>query len=214
MPALQRAIALADVEHRAVLVGENLQLDVLGIFEITLGVERAVLEVRLRFALRGRECGIDLGERLRDLQPFAAAAAGGFERERQSVALCRFARVRDALDRFGAARYERHLRRLHRAARAQLIAHRVDRIGMRADPAEPGFDDAACEGRVLGEESVAGMNGIGPALMRDLEDAIDVEVTLRRSRGSEHVRLVGHANVKRLACRAHDANRDLAAIRD
>jgi hypothetical protein len=73
------------------------------------------------------------------------------------------------------------------------------------------------------------MNGIGPALMRDLEDAIDVEVTLRRSRGSEHVRLVGHANVKRLAirfgvdgdagdahlaCRAHDANRDLAAIRD
>ncbi len=50
MAPLQRAVALADVHDAAVLVGQHLQLDVLGILEIPLGIDRAVFEIRLRLA--------------------------------------------------------------------------------------------------------------------------------------------------------------------
>ena len=52
MAPLQRAVALADVQHVAVLVGQDLQLDVLGVVEITFGVDRRVAEVGRRLALR------------------------------------------------------------------------------------------------------------------------------------------------------------------
>ena len=61
--ALQRAIALADVEYGAVLVGEYLQFDVLRIIQIALGVDRRVLEVCLCFAARRFERRFELARR-------------------------------------------------------------------------------------------------------------------------------------------------------
>ena len=143
MPPLQRTITLADVQYGAVLVGEDLQLDVLGIFEIPFGVDGAVLEVRGRFALRGRERTGDLIERSGNLEAFAAAAARRFERQRQAVLLGGGARAGRIRDRRGAARDDGDARSDHRLARAHLIAHRVDRVRVRPDPGQARGEDRA-----------------------------------------------------------------------
>ena len=78
MAPLQRTVALADVNDVAVLIGEHLQLDVLGILEIPLGVDGAVLEIRFRLApgrfKRGFEFGARCARRCKPLPPPPEAA--------------------------------------------------------------------------------------------------------------------------------------------
>ena len=83
--------------------------------------------------------------------------------------------------------------------------------------------------RLLGQESVAGMDRLSAAVVRDLDDALELQVGLTRRRASDVVGLVRVARVDRvavgvrvdggggdaeLAARAHHADGDLAAIRD
>jgi hypothetical protein len=49
---------------------------------------------------------------------------------------------------------------------------------------------------VLGEEAVAGVDGVDAGLAGHLEDAFGVEVALRRGRGTEQVGLVGGPHVR------------------
>ena len=67
MPALQRAVAFADVHDVAVFVGEDLQLDVFRVVEVALDVDDRILEVRFRLAYRRCERTRNLFERPRDL---------------------------------------------------------------------------------------------------------------------------------------------------
>ena len=154
----------------------------LGILKIALGVDGRVVEVGLGLALRGGECGFDLRRCVRDLEALAAAAAGRFERQGQPVLLRRDARRGDVGDRFGAAGHDRDARRDHRLARADLVAHRVDGVGMRPDPGHAGGDDGAREARVLGKKTVARMQRLGAALPRDLDQPVGVQIALRRRR--------------------------------
>ncbi len=93
----------------------------------------------------------------------------------------------------------------------------------------PSLSDRAGEVGVLGEEAVPGVDGVGTALLEDLEDARGVEVALGRRLAAEGVGLVGVADVRRVAvevgvdgdgrdaelpARAHDADGDLAPVRD
>ena len=132
----------------AVLVGDKLELDVLGIIQIALGIDHRVVKIRARFALRGRERRIDFVERSRDLEPFAAAAARGFERQRKSVLFGRVARGADVDDFLRAAGHDRHAGGDHRLARSDFVAHRIDRRRVWTDPGQSRFDDRACETRV------------------------------------------------------------------
>jgi len=117
----------------------------------------------------------------------------------------------------------------HRLARAQLITHRADRLGVGPDPGQTGGDHTARELRILGEKTVSGMHGPGSGLQRDRDQLLAVEVALRRRGWADSVRLVGETNVQRLAVsvgidgdaldahlarRPNDANRDLTAVRN
>ena len=55
MPALQRAIALAEMHRGAVRVGHHLDLDVPRILDVLLDVDRAVAKPGLTLALSGLE---------------------------------------------------------------------------------------------------------------------------------------------------------------
>ena len=55
MPALNRTFALAKMDHRPVLVAENLKLDVAGRVDVLLEIHIADAESRLGFALRRLE---------------------------------------------------------------------------------------------------------------------------------------------------------------
>src|SRR5262249_19625992 len=119
-------------------------------------------------------------------------------------------------------------RRRRRAVR-DLVAHHLDSVGWRADPRRAALADGAGEVRVLGEEPVPGMDGLGTAARDHVDDGVRVQVALRSRLAAERVRLVGVPHVRgvavelgvhgdrrhaELAARAHDADRDLASVGD
>ena len=53
--ALDRALALAEVDDRAVMIAEHLELDVARVLDVLLDVDVADAEGRFRLALRGLE---------------------------------------------------------------------------------------------------------------------------------------------------------------
>ena len=69
----------------------------------------------------------------------------------------------------------------------------------RADEDDARLLAGAREGGVLGEEAVAGMDGLGAGLARDLEDPLDVEVAVGRRVAAEQVGLARARDVRRVA---------------
>src|SRR5262249_56833921 len=99
----------------------------------------------------------------------------------------------------------------------------------RADEDDPRLLAGLREVRVLGQEAVAGVDGLRPAALRDLEDAVDPEVAVARGRRPDEIGLVGLADVEgeavglgvdghrlrfQLAAGPDDPHRDLSAVRD
>ena len=88
---------------------------------------------------------------------------------------------------------------LGRVAGADLVAHDLDGLGRRADEGHAPLGDGPGEVGVLREEAVAGVDGVGPALLDDVEDGLGVEVALGRRLAPEGVGLVGQADVEGVA---------------
>ena len=227
--ALDRAVALAEVDDVAVAVGEDLDLDVAGVLEVALEVDGVVAEELLALAGGALEGVGEVVGRQRDAEALAAAAAGGLAGDRVADLGGQLRGVLDGLGGLGGAGDDRHPGLLHDLAGPGLRAHRVDRVGRRADPGDVGLADRAGEGGVLGEEPVAGVDRLGAGLGGDREDLLDVQVALGRDGGTEQVGLVGLADVAGVAVglgvdgdradahlleRADDADRDLAAVCD
>src|SRR5204862_6543899 len=76
MPALQRAVALAEVDGIAPPVAQHLDFNVARVLEKLLKIDIAVAERRFRLALGGSNRGLKLALIARHLHA-AAAAAGG-----------------------------------------------------------------------------------------------------------------------------------------
>ncbi len=117
------------------------------------------------------------------------------------------------------------------AARRALVFEPISSIASGGGPMKtsPASFDRARERGVLGEEAVAGVDRLGAALERGLDDAVDPQIALGRRRGAEQVSLVREAHVQRrrvrlridgdrrdahLAARAQNPHRDLAAVGD
>ena len=114
--ALQRAVAGADDDDVAVLVGEALGLDVARLVEVALDEALAAAERGDRLADGGLEQLGDLLERAGDLQAAAAAAERGLDGDRQAVLLGEGDDLVGARDRVGGARHQRRAGALRRCA--------------------------------------------------------------------------------------------------
>ena len=84
MAPLNRAFALAEMNRRAVRVGENLELDVARVAKIALEQNAIVAEGRERFALRAFERFVKARERLDDAHAAAAAAGARLDQQRKT----------------------------------------------------------------------------------------------------------------------------------
>ena len=213
----------------AVHVEQELHLDVPRLVEVALEVDAAVAEARLGLARRRAERRLHAGCGVDDADALAAAARGRLERDRIADALRVLPRRACVGDGIGRAGHDRHAGRLHRAARLDLVAHRLDGLGRRPDPLESGIAYGARERGVLREESVAWMDRLRARLLRRSEDLVGDEVRLRGHVAVERHRHVRHARVQRfrvpvrvdrdgldvhLARGADDAQGDLAAVGD
>src|SRR2546426_119351 len=76
-------------------------------------------------------------------------------------------------------------------ARPHLVAHLLDHLPGGPDEGEPGVRAGLGEAPVLGEEAVAGMDGLDSDAPGDIEDALDVEIALARRGGADGHGLIG-----------------------
>ena len=113
--------------------------------------------------------------------------------------------------------------------RTRLVAERAHRCGRRTDEREPRVRAALREFGAFREESVAGMHRIRTGHRGGVQHRIDVQVRFARRRAAQALGVGGRAHVRRvlvgiridgdrferhLRGRAHDAQRDLAAVCD
>ena len=132
--ALGRAVAGRDPHHVAVLVADDLDLDVARPGEVALDVDLVATEERLGLALGAGHRVVDLGGRLHDLHAAAAAAERGLDAHRPAVLVAELADLVGALGELGGAGHDRCAAALGGEPRRHLVAHLVDRLGRRADP--------------------------------------------------------------------------------
>ena len=126
MAALDRALALAEMHDVAVVVAENLELDVARRFDVLLEVDVADAERGFGFALRRLDRLRELARRAHDAHAASAAARGRLDDDGIADVLRQLERLVLAVDRTVAAGQDRHPGLLHHAAGARLVAHQAD----------------------------------------------------------------------------------------
>ena len=126
-------------------------------------------------------------------------------------------------------RHQGHAHLLRDATGGHLVAHGAQGGGRRPDEDEAGRGARLGEARVLGEEAVAGMDGLSARGPRGRDDLVLVQIALGGGRGAEGHRHVGLENVEgfpvgigedgdggdsHLAAGPDDPYRDFATIGD
>ena len=226
--ALQRAVALAQVADVAVLVGEDLHLDVLGLDQILLHEDAVVAEGLARLIadeLKGRA---DLLKRLAQAHAAPAAARRGLENDGEAELLRPGLGLGGVAERLTGAGDDRYAARHGDLLGFQLVAHLGQHVAGGADELYAGVLAGLGEGRVLAQKSVAGVDGVHAALLGQRDYLVNGQVRAQRAQvlayeiglvrlGAEEVHHVllgvnGHGAQVEVVARAEYAYGDLAAV--
>jgi hypothetical protein len=82
-------------------------------------------------------------------------------------------------------------------ARALFVAHAANDIRGGTDPSEAGGDHLFGKIRILREEAVAGVDGVGTGSRRRIEHGVDLQIAIARRRGSDKMRFICGFDVHR-----------------
>ncbi len=227
---LHGAVALVQMHQIAVLVAQDLHLDVACAADQLLEIDLVVAEGGQRLAPRGFQRRRQLGCGFDDTHAAAAAAPAGLEHDREADAGCERGASRIVIRQRRRRRHHRHAGRHRGMARRHLVAQRAHHFGARADPTQPGGDDLLGKVRVLRQEAVAGVDGVDAGAPGDAQDVVAVQVGRQRFLAlADQVALVGLEAVQRLTVLlridrdgadahlgggAHHPDGDLGAVRD
>src|SRR5204862_1062862 len=229
MAPLDRAFALAEVDDDAVVIAENLELDMARRLDVLLDVDVGDAEGRFRFALRDLDRVRQLRRRPHHPHPASAASRRRLDDDGKADVLRYLQRLVFTVDWAVAAGQDRHTRLLHHSPGAGLVAHQPDHLGIGTD--EPDVTRFAHfrQIRAFRKKSVSGMNGVGPGDFSGADYRGDVQVAVRAARRTDADVLVGEANVQgvlvcdrihrdgfdaELAAGKNNPQRDFSAVRD
>ena len=148
VPALDRAFALAEREHAALPVGEDLDLDVPGRDDRLLEIESRLAESSLRLGGGRLERAFELIRVANGAHALAAPAGDGLEQDRIPDVVRGRARL---VERRGAfrARHDRDARGDHLLFRRGLVGHARHRLCRGADEDQVVVETCLGEGGVL-----------------------------------------------------------------
>ena len=192
--ALDGALALEQVDHVAVGVAEDLHLDVARVRDVALQEHGAVAERGGRLVARGLPTAPCELRWVAD-QPHAAPAAAERRLDQQREADLRGRVVTDAVGVDGHAGQHRDARCGHHGLGRDLVAHRCDRAGRRADEGQAGVGAGPGERGVLGQEPVARVDGVGAGRGGRGDDQVGPQVGVGGRRSGQPDRLVGQRHV-------------------
>ena len=208
--SLHGAVARAEMDHVAVVVAEDLYLDVARPGQVFLQVALGPSKSPLRFPLRRLQCLGRLGGRGYDPHSAAAAAERRLDRHRPPEGVPELDDLARPAQSVVGAGDGRDAGPDGGGTAADLVAHGLDGVGRRAYPAHPRTGHGPGEVSVLGQEAVAGVDGVGPAAGDGVEEALDREVAFRRLGAAYEVGLVRGPDVPGTAVRfrVHRHRRD------
>ncbi len=228
MAALDRAIALVEMQDVAVPVAQDLDFDVAGAADEALQEDGAVAEGRLGFAAGFLQPAGEIGGVFHHAHAPAAAAERGLDDEGEADFTGDLLRVPGIVHRLLGAGDHGDAGLLGKAAGGGLIAEQVEKVGAGADEGDAGLGAGAREGGIFGEEAVARMDGIHFLFPGQGDDALVIEVGLHRPFAlADEVGFVGLEAVQGQAVflgidgnraqaefvgRAQNANGDFAAV--
>ena len=228
--ALDRAVALIEVDQIAMAVAENLDLDMARLADQFFQIDLAIAESGFGFAATGFGLGVQLAGILDHPHATTTAAPAGFQHER----IADIARHRRPVIRCvgqGACRgHHRHLGLDGHVTRGDLVAEGFHDIRRRADKGQAGRGTGLGEVGIFRQEAIAGMDKGRAALLGNRDDAVDIEIGLHRTEaGANPIAFIGLEAVQRqlvlfridrdraqaeLGSGAHDADGDFTAIGD
>ncbi len=169
MPALDGAFALADGPHGAVLVGHHLDLDVVAGGQVAFAEHRGIAERGLAFPLGGSHFGGQRTQFAHHPHAAATAAGGRLDQHRQLRGGHRVG------IKFGQ---HRNTGCGHQFLGLDLGAHGLHRGHRWADPDQTGLLHGLGEIRVLGQESVSRVDGVGAGRMRRGDQLTGIQVAV------------------------------------
>ena len=220
--ALNRTFALAQMNHAAEIIRDDLNFNVPRTFNVMLEIKSGLRYVDESKHVEEFLLVAD------DEHALAAAAADGLEDDGVADLFCRGNRHAVARQGLGAFCHG-NARRNHGGARRVLVADQPNRFGQRANPSHAGVDDHLREVRVLGEETVTGVNGVSLGGLCGVDYRLAVKVAVKGVLGAHAQSNVGQLRVKGFLVRvrvnrdglnahllagANDAHGNLAAVRD
>ena len=150
VPSLNAAVALEEVDHLSVTVGQDLDLDVTRVLDELLDIDLVVSKGLAGLRLRGDQRVVEIGLRVHAPHSFAAATRCRLEHHRKSDVQSdplRLVHIAQRLDRPGN---HRNPGLGHELAGCGLAAHGVDGLGRRTNPDQASVDDRARKVGVLG----------------------------------------------------------------
>src|SRR5947207_5428998 len=131
MAALQRAVALAEVDGAALAVAKHLDFDVARPLEIFFEIDRIVPERDLGFGPRARQRQGQFGFGAHDLHAASAAAGGRLDQHRKTNIARNAERVRVRADAAIGTWHDRNAEATRGALRLDLLPHQADMLGLR-----------------------------------------------------------------------------------
>ena len=174
--ALDRAVALVEVQAVAVLVGKDLDLHVPWLEQVFFHQHPRIAERRLCFTLGRGQCFGQLADVLHHLHALAAATGGGLEQHRIADALGGAAEGFQVLGLAVVARHQRYTGGFHQGLGRRLAAHGVDGRSRWAEEDQPGGLDGPGETGVLGKKAITGVDGLGAAGLGGGDQLVDLQV--------------------------------------
>ena len=161
------------------------------------------------------------------LDTASTATEGRLDRDREAVLVREGEHLIRGVHGIGGARNLRGIDLLGNVAGSHLVAELGYGRRGRPDPRHAGIDHGHGEVRVLREEAIPGVNGVGPGAGGGVENLVDHEVRIGGRGAAQGVGLVRHAHMHGVsigirvdghggdafvACGADDAYRDFTAV--
>ena len=227
VPPLHRAIALQEVDHVAVVVGDDLHLDVPGMLDVFFEIDFGVAEGGLGLGLGLLDGGLQ-GQIVQGHAHAAPAAAGRrLDQHRKAELVGQRDGLALALDQPLAAGHGGNVDFLGQSPGGVLVAHQGHRLVRGAD--ELDLATAADLGKmgVFGQKTVARMNRLHVADLGGADDPVDLQVAVGGLGRADAIGFVGQFQVggaavglaedghgldAQLAAGAEDAQGDFAAV--
>ena len=179
VPALDRAVALEEVDHLALGVGQHLHLDVTGAQDGALDEHAGVAERPLCLAHGGGEGLRETVALVDPAHPAPAPTGDGLDEHGEAHLVRGGEQGVGVVGGVGGLQHGQP-RPLGGGDGGDLVAGHLQHLGRRTHERDARLGAGRGQLGVLGQEAVAGVDGVGPALLGDPDDLGHVQVRAHR----------------------------------